>query len=243
MTTHRDRDRFAKWARDAAARGDTPAIPAATLVLVSERQGQLETLMLRKNSKITFGGMWVFPGGRLDLEDYHDDDGDLERAARVAAVRETREETDIGVDAAQLEWFAHWTPPPVAPKRFTTFFFAAETTTDVVEIDGGEIYDAEWMAPLDALERRDRAEIELAPPTWVTLHHLSQHDTVSSFLEWAHHIEPAFYETHIGLDSDGPVAMWHGDAGYDTNDPHMPGPRHRLRMYGDRYHFEQSESG
>ena len=99
MTTHRDRDRFAKWAREAADRGDTPAIPAATLVLVTERRGRLETLMLRKNSKITFGGMWVFPGGRLDTDDYSDDGVDLERTARAAAVRETHEETQIGVDA------------------------------------------------------------------------------------------------------------------------------------------------
>ena len=41
-------------------------IPAATVVLVRDGDGGVEALMLRKNSKITFGGMWVFPGGKID---------------------------------------------------------------------------------------------------------------------------------------------------------------------------------
>jgi hypothetical protein len=34
------------------------------------------------------------------------------------------------------------------------------------------------------------------------------------------------------------VALWHGDAGYETGDPTVPGPRHRLVMSADtwRYH-------
>jgi 8-oxo-dGTP pyrophosphatase MutT (NUDIX family) len=48
-----------------------PAIPAATVVLLRDAAGGLETLMLRRNSKLAFaGGAWVFPGGRIDPEDY-----------------------------------------------------------------------------------------------------------------------------------------------------------------------------
>ncbi|GIS97231.1 MAG: hypothetical protein CM1200mP24_05150 [Gammaproteobacteria bacterium] len=47
--------------------------------------------MLKKNARIDFGGMWVFPGGRIDEEDYPSD-RDLESAARTAAARETIEE-------------------------------------------------------------------------------------------------------------------------------------------------------
>ena len=39
-----------------------PAIPAATVVLLRDAPGGLETLMLRRNSKLAFaGGAWVFP--------------------------------------------------------------------------------------------------------------------------------------------------------------------------------------
>ncbi|MEC8618667.1 MAG: NUDIX hydrolase, partial [Pseudomonadota bacterium] len=70
-------------------------IPAATVVLVRDGDSGVEALMLRKNSKITFGGMWVFPGGKIDAADYPDgtvNPDNIDTAARAAAVRETQEE-------------------------------------------------------------------------------------------------------------------------------------------------------
>lgn len=48
-----------------------PAIhPAATILLLRERQSELEILMMRRAAAVSFmGGMWVFPGGRLDTAD------------------------------------------------------------------------------------------------------------------------------------------------------------------------------
>ena len=51
---------------DARSEDDTGVaapIPAATVVLLRDGDDGIELLMLKKNSKITFGGMWVFPGG------------------------------------------------------------------------------------------------------------------------------------------------------------------------------------
>lgn len=43
---------------------------AATLILLREQSGTLEVLMLRRHSAVAFlGGVWVFPGGRLDAAD------------------------------------------------------------------------------------------------------------------------------------------------------------------------------
>ena len=59
-------------------------IPAATVVLLRDGADGIETLMLRKNSKIAFAGMWVFPGGRIDVEevlsDWHEPSVDLRAA-------------------------------------------------------------------------------------------------------------------------------------------------------------------
>ena len=41
----------------------TPAIPAATVVLLKDHETGPEVLMLHRTSKVNFGGMWVFPGG------------------------------------------------------------------------------------------------------------------------------------------------------------------------------------
>ena len=72
--------------------------------------------MMRRNSKIAFGGMWVFPGGRLDDDDFPADDrDDVFAASLTAAVREAKEEADLDLDPTSLVRFSHWTPPPVAP--------------------------------------------------------------------------------------------------------------------------------
>ena len=72
--------------------GEIPAaIPAATVVLLRDQPDGMEVLMLKKNSKIAFGGMWVFPGGRIDAEDGADTE-DGEQRARIAAAREAMEE-------------------------------------------------------------------------------------------------------------------------------------------------------
>jgi 8-oxo-dGTP pyrophosphatase MutT (NUDIX family) len=216
-----------------------PAIPAATIVLLRD-VAELEVLMLHKASQIAFGGMWVFPGGRIDAEDYPHD-GDANIAARNAAVRETREEAGLTLTAEGFAWFAHWTPPPVAPKRFATWFFAARASSHSVTIDGGEIQNHQWVTPAAALEQHAAGAIDLAPPTWVTLYELSRYATVEAVLEQMRSREPRYYETRIGKRADGArVAMWYGDAGYQTWDGDAPGARHRLVMKPGGFVFENS---
>ncbi|MSO78668.1 MAG: NUDIX domain-containing protein, partial [Acidimicrobiia bacterium] len=88
-------------------------MPAATVVLVRETAAGCETLMLKKNSKLAFGGMWVFPGGRIDDID-REGASNIETAARRAAVREAAEETALVVDEESLAFISHWTPPGMA---------------------------------------------------------------------------------------------------------------------------------
>ena len=79
-----------KWAT--SGKEGLPPVLAATVILLRDTADGIETLMLRRNSKIVFGGMWVFPGGRLDPEDWEGipEDDDL-AASRVAAEREAME--------------------------------------------------------------------------------------------------------------------------------------------------------
>jgi 8-oxo-dGTP pyrophosphatase MutT (NUDIX family) len=77
------------------------AIPAATLVVMRERTGgPPELLMVERTARMAFaGGAMVFPGGRVDDEDRQlaDSFDDPDAAFRVAAIRETLEETGIAV--------------------------------------------------------------------------------------------------------------------------------------------------
>jgi 8-oxo-dGTP pyrophosphatase MutT (NUDIX family) len=91
-----------------------PIRPAATIVVVREASESYEIFMLKRTSKASFaGGMYVFPGGRVDSDDHlHKYDayrhgpseaqaaqvtalGDEWRGFWVAAIRETFEEAGL----------------------------------------------------------------------------------------------------------------------------------------------------
>jgi 8-oxo-dGTP pyrophosphatase MutT (NUDIX family) len=202
------------------------SIPAATVVPLRDGPTGLETLMLRRNSKLAFGGMWVFPGGRVDAADGPGDE--LAMAGR-AAVREAEEEAGILIDAAELVPFAHWTPPRGAPRRFLTWFFLAPVREAVeIVIDMGEIHDHGWLSPADAMARRDAGEYELAPPTWMTLWRLAGSPDVDAALAEARRRPPQRFETRAVMDEGVLSCLWAGDAGYADGDPARRGPRRRL---------------
>jgi 8-oxo-dGTP pyrophosphatase MutT (NUDIX family) len=216
-----------------------PAIPAATVVLLRDGAEGVEVLMLHRTSKVAFGGMWVFPGGRVDDED-RAPGGEEEAWARQAAAREAMEECGLLVEPDDLVPFSHWVPPAITPRRYSTWFFVARATDGEVVVDGGEIHDHDWLAAREVLERRDRGEVDLAPPTWVTLYDLAQHDDVDSALRAAARRDPLpRYETHWAEVPGGAVAMWHGDGGYDDADPEQPGARHRLWMVEAGWRLER----
>jgi 8-oxo-dGTP pyrophosphatase MutT (NUDIX family) len=96
------------------------AIPAATLVVMRERAGAPpELLMVERTARMAFaGGAMVFPGGRIDDEDRlaGQDFAAPDAPARIAAIRETLEESGVpvGLDplpapdlAAQLQRDLH----------------------------------------------------------------------------------------------------------------------------------------
>jgi 8-oxo-dGTP pyrophosphatase MutT (NUDIX family) len=216
------------------------AIPAATVILLRDAPAGLEALMLHRNDRGAFGGMWVFPGGRVDPGDL-DPDGDELSGARRGAVRETLEEAGLVIDIDDLVTVSHWVPPPIALKRFSTWIFVARAPATDVTVDGSEIHDHDWVRPADAIARRDAGEIELAPPTWVSLWHLAGAANVDEALAAARATEPERFETHLAKTDEGPAAVWRGDAAYEDGDATKPGPRHRLLMLPDGWRYERSD--
>ena len=221
-----------------------PTIPAATVVVARDRDEGIEVLMLRRNANLSFaGGMWVFPGGRVDADDRvgladPDDDG---AAARITAVREAEEEAGIALASDALVWFAHWTPPTVRLKRFATWFFVTAAPADLapITIDGGEIHDHAWYRPAAAMAGCNAGEIDLSPPTWITLEYLALFPTVDALLAHATAHPPQWYATRIAASGDAVVALYDGDAGYESSDAEQPGPRHRLWMAPGRWRYER----
>jgi 8-oxo-dGTP pyrophosphatase MutT (NUDIX family) len=122
------------------AEPDDP-IPAATLVLMRPAPaGPPELLMIERSADMAFAaGALAFPGGRIDPADHDAAAGrpETDAAARVAALRETVEETGLGAGLGpeQLTLFARWCPNFRESRRLDTLFFLSEA-------------DPGWPAPV-----------------------------------------------------------------------------------------------
>ena len=214
--------------------------PAATVVLVRDGHLGLETLLLRRNSKLAFaGGSWVFPGGRVDDADHlHGDEP--QDAARQAAVRETLEEAGLDVDIGSLLFFAHWTTPEQAPKRYATWFFVSDAfSSSDVSVDGSEIVDHLWLQPGDAIQKFHDKEIELMPPTFITLQELSSCGNVDAVMGMYRQRKVVPMTPKVGKAEGGVCMLYPGDAGYEKADADMPGSRHRFWMLKSGWCYEK----
>ena len=105
-----------------------PPIPAATLIVMRDRVGAPpEVLMVERAAKLAFaGGAMVFPGGRIDAADdaaaaAYDQP---HAAARIAAIRETIEESAVAVGLAP-------TPDPALTAKLAVELHAGTPFTDL----------------------------------------------------------------------------------------------------------------
>jgi 8-oxo-dGTP pyrophosphatase MutT (NUDIX family) len=228
------------WISDRVARlahGTTPtgveAALAATVVLLRDGDNGLEVLLGRRSSKLKFhGGAWVFPGGRVEPEDYAGDVADVAAAARRAAVREAKEEAGVDVDPDALVHLSNWTTPDGAPKRFATWFFVGPVAGGDAVADGAETETLQWFTPAEALAAQEAGEIELAPPQHVTLLDLREYADVEramAAIDAADAIDylPRFYHAP----TVGALCIYVGDVAYDDFSLlDAEGPRHRLHL-------------
>ena len=136
------------------------ALPAASAIILREPflHGPFEVLMIERHEKSSFvPSAWVFPGGTVERQDAElarkFGDGSTLATMRVAAVRETFEESGVWlgprldhaeskrrrllagdlstesllaespVDLDRLIWTSRWITPEGVPKRFDTYFF------------------------------------------------------------------------------------------------------------------------
>jgi len=169
---------------DASAPAAAAPRPASTVVLLRERDGggAPEILMVRRTRGASFmADAYVFPGGRVEPED-----GEGEPGFARAGARELREEAGITVDADALVPLAHWITPSAEPKRFDArFFIGAMPHGQVAKHDAVETVDALWCSAAELLERYQRGELKLPPPTIRNLEELAPHATVEAAIAWA----------------------------------------------------------
>ena len=84
--------------------------------------------------------------------------------------------------AGRMHYVSHWITPRVAPRRFSTRFFLAESSPGPrAQADGREVLQARWVEPYRAL----RQEIPLAHPTRHFLRILREMRNIDQAMAWA----------------------------------------------------------
>lgn len=176
----------------------TPARPASTVIVL--RAGDpFEILMVRRNDTVAFmAGSYVFPGGRVDDGDRPTADAQLPRATfrdlsdaeeaayRAAAVRELEEEANVRITIDDLQPFAHWVTPEIEIRRYDTRFFLARMPSgQIAKHDESETTALEWLTPGEAIDRFNRRELLLPPPTYTSIRQVAPRTSIDDLLAWA----------------------------------------------------------
>ncbi len=143
---------------------------AGTVVLLRDADTGFEVLLIRRPSRGSFAGAWVFPGGKVEPAD-HRDGATEQDDARRAGIRETFEEVGLTIDDVQP--LAEWHPPLEAPTRIRTWFFVGRAPEQEPVPSADEVAEVAWVSPAEALARHAAGEWVLFPPTWITLRQLS----------------------------------------------------------------------
>ena len=66
--------------------------PASTVLLIRDSQDSIEVFMIKRAAATNFGNAWVFPGGKVDVEDIQ---WSKENKYLIAAIRECFEESGV----------------------------------------------------------------------------------------------------------------------------------------------------
>lgn len=202
--------------------------PAATIMLLRmHRELGIQSLLLKRNEELKFApGYWVFPGGKIELEEIEQTKNIYDAALR-AATRETKEETGIDVEISDLRHYVHWTTPKGGNRRFGTWFFYAWTDMETVRIDNSEIVDYKWMTPNAAFQALKKKEIRCLPPTYISLLRISTLDSKAAVdKEMAAGTPTIVPQTKF---KDGIFySFYEGDAAFGNLDHELEGSRHRI---------------
>jgi 8-oxo-dGTP pyrophosphatase MutT (NUDIX family) len=252
-------------------------------MLIRDVADGFEVFMLQRTHSAAFaGGMYVFPGGKVDatdgaeaLEPYCDGLNDFEASAIlqipngglaywVAAIRECFEEAgvllardtrtnrtvafddiatqerfakarsdvhdssmniielcqhqDLRLVTGSIHYVSHWITPVGEARRFDTRFFVAAAPESQEPLhDSHETIASLWVKPQDALDKLERGELAMFPPTSENLKFLANYSTTAEVLNAAKKVSnPVAILPRLRTNSDGKVigVIMPGEADY-----------------------------
>jgi 8-oxo-dGTP pyrophosphatase MutT (NUDIX family) len=124
-----------------------------------------------------------------------------------------------------LRPWARWITPEAQPRRYDTAFFVALLPRgQQADAHTTEAVEATWWYPAEALEQRERGEIQLMAPTIHTLRELAEHPDSAAVLAAAEHREIRPIMPRV-VQRDGEVrVVLPDDPDFDVAADHVPTP-------------------
>ena len=187
--------------------------PAATVILLRGGADALEVLLVKRNPESRFmGGAWVFPGGAVNRGE-----GQGQDSLRAAALREVEEEAGIRLSSPDdLIPFSRWITPAQVKIRFDTWFYLAALPDGATErVDGSEVVDARWYAPMTALADASRGELLLVFPTIKHLEQLSSFDSAEALIAHARDRDVRPVQPRVVMHGETARIVLPGEDGYE----------------------------
>ena len=155
----------------------------------------------------------------------------LRGRATPTSLRGLLSEAGRKLDLFALHAFARWVTPVTEPRRFDTRFFLFVATPALEgRHDGHETTASFWSTPARVLERFDRGELLLAPPTHRTLEILASapNAVAAAAIAGQSCLEPICPE--LVAQGDAMALALPGDPQHSIRAPRSPGPsRYVLR--------------
>lgn len=97
--------------------------------------------------------------------------------------QEMMKKENLRYDAAALVYFDHWITPEFSPIRYDVRFFFATVPPGQSPLPCPvEFEAADWIWPPEALERYERGDIRMVPPTRWSLERLAAANTIEDLL-------------------------------------------------------------
>jgi len=218
--------------------------PSGTLILLCEKK-DLRCLLLKRSSRISFGGHWAFPGGIVEKEDIPANQSAFTmEAAKNASIRETKEECSLDIENDVIP-YSYWETPPNYKKRFGAWYFLTplESDSQPITMQKSEVDDYQWVTPAEALSQFERQKIQLPPPTYITLIQLARYPSFDALrAKFSKTKEIARFKPTQYKYEEGIVTVHKDDIAYTSGNLEQSGARHRLWMpHSGKWRYEKND--
>lgn len=102
-------------------------------------------------------------------------------ASGAIGIADLLEAENLVLACDELVPFARWITPTFLAKRFDTYFYLAGAPPEQIALhDGGEMVEAQWIRPSDALADQTSGKRKIVTATLLNLRKLNRSNTVSA---------------------------------------------------------------